>query len=863
MDNANELKTKTVSSVVWKLSERISVQLINFIVSIILARILLPEEYGIIAMVTVFITVADTFVSNGLGTSLIQRKDANDKDFSTMFYASIVLSVILYAILYFSAPLIVNIYKNNDLIHILRIMGLRLPIDAISSIQQAHIYRKMEYKKFFISTLTGTVLSGILGIVLAFKNFGVWALVYQYLSLALINTVMLFIIGDWRPKLQFSKERFKKLFPFGWKVMITGVIGTIFDQLKSFVIGARYTSADLAFYNRGEQMPGMIYNNVNATFESVLLSLMSKIQDNTEAVKQTFRKLIRIISYLIVPMMVGLAIVSETLVRVILTDKWIECVPYMVIICFSQCISIMGNTHLQVIKAVGRSDILLRLEIIKKPLFIIAIICAVQISPLAIVIANFIYNIVGMIINAFPTKKLIKYTIKEQINDIIVPMLLSLAMALAVLPISLLKLPNMWTLILQVAVGGIVYIGLSILFKVSSLYYLLNNISQVNKIKSGIMKWLRSIRNTFFRLPIFSVNKNKIVFANFLGKGYGDNPKYICEEIINQKLNYDIVWLVNDKKEEMPKQIRKVKFGSIRAYYELATAGVWVDNVRKNYQCIPKKNNQFYIQTWHGAIALKAVEADAQDKLEKSYIEEAKNDSKMVDLIITNNKDQEQYIKKHFWYNGKVLCCGSPRCDILYNTPANIKEKVYNYFNIDPEKKIVLYAPTFRKSETMSMYNFNYEKCCKVLSDKFGSEFVMLIRLHPNITNMSNSIQYNGEIINASTYPDIQEILAVTHTIITDYSSVSFEVGLINKPVFLLAKDLEQYTSGDRKLIYDLRQTPFSIAVDDEQLFNNILNFNMKEYEGKCTVFNDKIGVVHTAHASSEIVKIIKERRDL
>ncbi len=380
----------------------------------------------------------------------------------------------------------------------------------------------------------------------------------------------------------------------------------------------------------------------------------------------------------------------------------------------------------------------------------------------------------------------------------------------------------------------------------------------IKKVLKVFYRFLKKVFAKIFLLKIFKINNRKIVFDNFLGKGYGCNPKYIAEEIIKEKLDYDMVWLVKDKKEDIPKKIRKVKYGSIRALYELATAKVWIDNVR-NSKGINKKKEQFYIQTWHGAIGLKAVEKEVEDTLSMEYVKEAKYDGSITNLLITNNKDQEEYMKKNFWYSGEIAYIGTPRNDIIYQTTSDIKDKVYQYFKIPTYKKIVLYAPTFRKETDMEVYKFNYMKCCEVLRDKFGQEFVMLIRLHPNISNYSNEFKYNASIINATSYPDMQELLASASIIITDYSSVSFEVGLVKKPVFLLAKDLKEYTENDRKLLYHFDEIPFLIAESENELYKNIEEFSKEEYDNRVEQFHKKIGLIHNSNSAKDIVNRIKK----
>ena len=849
-----EIKNKTVFGIFWRLSERVLAQLISFIVSIVLARILMPEEYGVVALMLVFINIFNAFVTNGMGTSLIQKKNADTLDFSTMFYTGIVLSIILYFLLFFLSPTIAKLYKNLNLVILLRVMGIKLPIAAISSIQQAYVSKRMEYKKFFYSTLIGTIVSGILGIVAAILGMGVWALVIQYLTNSIMDTIVLFITVKWRPTLEFSFKRFKGLFSYGYKIMLSGAIGTIFDQLKNFIIGIRYTATDLAYYNRGEQIPSLAYNNINAALESVLFSTVSQIQEDKAIVKNALRKMINNINYIIMPLMFGIAIIAKPFIRIVLTDKWLPCVPFLVVVCIQQCFGVIGNIHLQTVKAIGRSDIILKLEAIKKPLFIISILIGMQISPLAIVIANCIYGFIALGINANPNRRILKYTIKEQINDILPTFIISSIMVLVCYLIGMLKLPIFVILVLQILIGMITYLLLSIIFKNKAFYSIVNYI-RYSKIGTILKGYLANI----FGSKLFRIKKNKIVFDNFSGKGYGCNPKYIAEEIIRQKLNYDLVWLVNDLNEEMPPEVRKVRKGSIKSLYELATAKVWIDNVR-NFKGVKKKKEQYYIQTWHGGIGLKGVEGDVEDKLSEDYVKEAKNDGKICDLMITNNNDNYKYIKEYFWYDGEVLCKGLPRCDIIYKNDSNIYDKVYNYFKIDKNTKIVLYAPTFRKDLNLDVYMFNYKKCLEVLQKKFKNNYVMLIRLHPNIENSSDFIKYDNQVLNATKYSDIQELIAVSSIVITDYSSVSFEAALVYKPVFLYTKDLNEYIEKERKLTYNIKELPFEFSTNEEELYENINNFNDKKYKKECDMFYKKIGIVHNSESAKEIVNIIKDK---
>ena len=283
--------------------------------------------------------------------------------------------------------------------------------------------------------------------------------------------------------------------------------------------------------------------------------------------------------------------------------------------------------------------------------------------------------------------------------------------------------------------------------------------------------------------PFCKINNKKIVFDNFGGKGYGCNPKYIAEEIIKEKINCEMVWLVNDLNEEMPKEIRKVKYGTFKSYIEYATSKVWIDNVRSN-KGVKKKKNQFYIQTWHASMGFKCSEKQIEDSLNPEYVKIAKKDGKMTDLMFSDSDFIVNLYKENFWNGGEVLKIGIPRNEILTNDDKHIKDKVYDYFNIDKGKKIVIYAPTFRNNLNIDVYKFDYEKCIEYLNKKFNSDFVMLLRLHPNFLKYDYMLNYNNKVLNATKYPDIQELLAVADIGITDYSSIAFDMESVRKNCF-------------------------------------------------------------------------------
>ncbi|MBC5628053.1 CDP-glycerol glycerophosphotransferase family protein [Clostridium sp. NSJ-6] len=358
---------------------------------------------------------------------------------------------------------------------------------------------------------------------------------------------------------------------------------------------------------------------------------------------------------------------------------------------------------------------------------------------------------------------------------------------------------------------------------------------------------------------IHPINENKIVICNYYGRGFSDNAKYIAMECIKRKLDYDIVWLVSnmEKNEEFPGSIRLVKYGSFKAIKELATARIWIDNSRKNYYT-RKRKKQLYIQTWHGGIALKKIEKDAENALNKSYVKFAKKDSENADVFISNSKFNTNMYENAFWYDGEVLECGVPRNDLLFNNVKETTDKVKDFFNIDINKKIVMYAPTFRKDNNLDVYKFDYEKCIQEFNERFSEEYVMLIRLHPNVFHKSTELNFNSEnVLNASFYPDMQELLVATDILITDYSSSMFDFMLTKKPCFIYASDIKNY-SDDRGFYFELKKLPFVISKSTEEMIRNIESFDKERYLDQVDKFLKEQGCVDDGNASSRVVDWIE-----
>ena len=468
-------KNKNVfSNLLWRFAERCGAQGVAFVVSIVLARILDPSVYGAIAIVTVFTNILSVFIDSGFGNALIQKKDADDLDFSSVFYFNIVVCSFLYLVMFFSAPYISKFYKMPDLIPVIRSISLLLIISGVRNIQGAYVSKHMLFKKFFFSTLVGTILAAIVGIVLALMGFGIWALVVQWLLNSTIDTIILWFTVKWRPKKMFSITRLKSLFSFGWKLLISSLLDTGYNNLRSLIIGKIYTPADLAFYNKGKTFPELIITNINSSIDSVLLPAMSQEQEKIDNVRNMTRRAIKTSTYIIMPMMMGLAVCAEPLVKILLTDKWLPSVFFMRVFCFSYAFWPLHTANLNAIKALGRSDIFLKLEIIKKIVGIIAILSTMWISVEAMAYSLFATSILSQIINSFPNKKLLKYSYLSQLKDMLPQISLSVFMGAIVYCVQFLNLNSVITLFIQVSLGAFIYIIGSKLLHIDSFEYLLN-----------------------------------------------------------------------------------------------------------------------------------------------------------------------------------------------------------------------------------------------------------------------------------------------------------------------------------------------------------------------------------------------------
>lgn len=460
---------KIACNFLWRLMERVGAQLVGFLVSVILARLLEPNVYGTIALVSVLLPVLQVFVDSGLGTALIQKKEVDQLDFSSVFYFNLVMCLGIYVILYIIAPQIAFFFRNNELTNIIRVSGITVLISGVKSIQQAYVSCMMQFKKFFFSTLIGTIISACVGIAMAFNGFGVWALVTQNLVNNTVDTVILWITVKWRPSLEFSNIRLKGLLAYGWKILLSTLITTIYGNMRQILIGKYYTESDLAYYNKGNELPNKIAPNVVTAISSVLLPEVAKKQDNILEVKAITRRVNGVMAFFMWPTMIGIAACGDKLILLILTERWEKVIPYLRLFSFEAAIwpisAILNNS----IKAIGRSDINLKIQVIIRTIGITVLLFTIKLGPFIIALTAIMVTVVEAIIVAIVNWCMIDYDIGELISDIFPTFMIAIIMGKVVLEIGKTDIYLPILLCLQIVCGILIYMLLAYICKVKAL----------------------------------------------------------------------------------------------------------------------------------------------------------------------------------------------------------------------------------------------------------------------------------------------------------------------------------------------------------------------------------------------------------
>lgn len=474
MDDS-QLKRSAFVGMLWKLTERIGAQVVTLFVSIILARLLTPEDYAVVGVVNVFFAFCNVFIVGGFNTALIQKKNADQEDYSSVLLISLAIALVLYIALFISAPWVANLYQKPLLQPVFRVMGITLLIDAVKAVVYAYVSNQLQFRRFFFATLCGTLTSAIVGIIMARGGMGPWALVGQKMISSIADTIVLTASSGFRIRLKLSISRIKRLFSYGWKIFIATIISTAYEQLNPLIIGLRFSTVDLSFYSKGQSFPLALNTSLDGALSAVLFPVMAKVQDETDLVLAYTRKFIKTASYVVFPVMIGFLVVSDSFVQVVLTQKWMPASIYIKIFCLSYMFNIIQNGNLQTIRAIGRSDIILKLEIIKKSLYFVVILITVFFaqSPEQLALAMVVNTGIATVVNTAPNRKLIGYRYLDQITDVLPNLLISTAMGLLIYLVNYVQLGAVLKLILQCFLGIVIYILLSLLTKNESFGYLL------------------------------------------------------------------------------------------------------------------------------------------------------------------------------------------------------------------------------------------------------------------------------------------------------------------------------------------------------------------------------------------------------
>ena len=474
MNDLGNLKKKTLSGMFWKGMERICAHLVSMAVTVILARILVPEDYSVVSIVAIFFAFCNIFISGGLNTALIQKKDADIIDYSTVLTANMFIAAALYVIMFTAAPWIARLYHKSLLVPVLRVMSLSFFVNGYKSVVSAKVTSDLQFRKFFWSTIIGTVISAAVGITMARRGFGPWALVAQQMTNSTIDALVLTVTSHFRARAVFSRERFGRLFHFGGKIFLASFLTVLYNQTKPLIVGLRFSTVDLAYYKKGESFPNLVSSISSDTLASSLFPAMSKVQDDKKMILQMTRRYMQTASFLVFPMMMGLLGISESFVRILLTDKWLPIVPYVMIFCVSNMLKPIQSGNLQAIRAIGRSDIILKLEVIKKTSYFIIIYLFVLFtdSPIHLALSGIITSVLASLINTFPNRKLIGYRYRYQIADLLPNFLTAAVMGAAVYMMNRLALNMYLLLALQILTGAAIYVGLNLLIRNKNLPYL-------------------------------------------------------------------------------------------------------------------------------------------------------------------------------------------------------------------------------------------------------------------------------------------------------------------------------------------------------------------------------------------------------
>jgi len=459
-----KVKSKFVSGIFWKFSERILSQVISLVVAVLLARILSPRDFGVVGIVLVFFSFFQILISAGFNAALIQKKDADADDYSTILYISVFIALVVYVSLFVAAPYIARCYGIDLLTSVIRVMGLILPVAATQSVWTAYVSAHLQFKKFFLSSLGAIIVSGCAGVWMALHNYGVWALVTQQMLNIVVSTLILVFSTKIDIVPRISIDRFKELFSYGWKILISNLIGRIYLELNPLFIGLKYAVVDLSYYVKGRSFPDILSSTLVQTFSTVLFPVLARYQNDKTALLNYTRQFMRLSSFVVFPAMIGLMAVADNFIKVILTDKWIAAVPYLQIFALAMMFDVVAVGNCETIKAMGRSDIYLIMEIIKKAGYFITIGLFMYItsSPQALACSLLVCEVIAILVNTYPNRNLIGYTYIDQLVDLLPNLLMASVMGIVVYQLRDFTDSVIWNLLIQIIVGIVIYIGVCV-----------------------------------------------------------------------------------------------------------------------------------------------------------------------------------------------------------------------------------------------------------------------------------------------------------------------------------------------------------------------------------------------------------------
>jgi len=419
------LRRKTISGLIWTFSQQFSLQFIGFCISIVLARILSPAEFGLIAMISLFISLGNSLMDSGMTSSLIRTKDADQNDYSTVFFVNLLSSFFLYALLYIAAPFIAAFYKQNVLIDIIRVYSLTFIVQALVGVQYARLTKEMNFKTQMFIQIPSLIGGGILGIILAYHNHGVWSLVWMSLFQSFLVAVQLWLFSGWKPNFLFDKGKFRQHFSFGYRMTLSGILHTLYSNIYLLIIGKYYSAAQLGFYTRAVSIRDLPISNLSSALNKVTYPMFSAISDDDRKLAKAYKTIMIQLVFWLTPILIFGAIVAKPFFTILLTEKWLPAVPYFQILCVAGIIYPLANYNLNILKVKGRSDLHFRLEIIKKSYSVIGLLFAVQFGIYGLLYFQLISYLLEFYVNSFYSGKLIDYSFKEQLNDIMPTLLLA------------------------------------------------------------------------------------------------------------------------------------------------------------------------------------------------------------------------------------------------------------------------------------------------------------------------------------------------------------------------------------------------------------------------------------------------------